>query len=130
MKHLKVPKRVLVRLLALGAELYAVSSVENNGKFDGMVWYANGIYILNTCLFELWSKYVYVIPCFCALLIYRRFMVADDPLVDRFMIRDIDSRLGPRDAAAVQEWIASRYSVHSMRDHPMHGTEMMGGIHV
>ena len=62
MKNLKVPKHVLVRLLTLRAELYAVSAVENNGKFDGMVWYENGL--LNICLFEIRSKYVFVMPYF------------------------------------------------------------------
>ena len=36
-----------------------------------------------------------------------RFMVADDPSVDRFIVRDTDSRLNPRDRFAVEEWITS-----------------------
>ncbi len=33
-----------------------------------------------------------------------RFLVADDPQVDRFIVRDSDSRLNARDAYAVAEW--------------------------
>jgi hypothetical protein len=33
-----------------------------------------------------------------------------------------------REKAAVDEWIASGYSVHSMRDHPSHGRPLNGGM--
>ena len=36
-----------------------------------------------------------------------RFLVAADPDVDRFIIRDSDSRINPRERLAVEEWIAS-----------------------
>ena len=36
-----------------------------------------------------------------------RFLVADDPSVDRFIVRDSDSRLNARDAFAVVDWIRS-----------------------
>lgn len=36
-----------------------------------------------------------------------RFVVADDPSVERYMIRDVDSRLNYREALAVEEWIQS-----------------------
>ena len=57
-----------------------------------------------------------------------RFFVADDPSVSRFIVRDADSRLNARDAAAVADWMASPYSVHSLRDHPNHDRPMNGGM--
>ena len=59
---------------------------------------------------------------------YWRFMVSEDESVDRWLIRDADCRVSAREAAAVQAWIASGYSVHIMRDHPHHGRRMMGGM--
>lgn len=49
-----------------------------------------------------------------------RFLVADDLEVDRFLIRDCDSRLSHREADAVGEWIKSDLILHVMRDHPAH----------
>lgn len=46
-----------------------------------------------------------------------RFLVADDLTVDRFIVRDSDSRLNARDRFAVEEWINSGRSVHVVRDH-------------
>lgn len=57
-----------------------------------------------------------------------RFMVADDPSVDRFIVRDTDSRLNARDRLAIEEWIRSKKSTHSIRDHPGHGYTLSGGL--
>lgn len=57
-----------------------------------------------------------------------RFLVADDPEVDRFIVRDSDSRLNMRDAAAVEEWINSGLAVHTIRDHPNHDRPLNGGL--
>ena len=57
-----------------------------------------------------------------------RFLVADDPTVDRFIVRDSDSRLNPRERAAVDDWITSGKSVHSIRDHPNHDRPLNGGL--
>ena len=57
-----------------------------------------------------------------------RFLVAEDDSVQRFIVRDSDSRLNPREAAAVNEWIASGYSVHTIRDHPNHDRPLNGGL--
>jgi protein O-GlcNAc transferase len=56
-----------------------------------------------------------------------RFMVADDPHVDRYLVRDTDSRFSMREAVAVEEWIASGERFHLMRDHPYHKSHMMLG---
>lgn len=85
-----------------------------------------------------------------------RFLVAADRDVDRFIIRDSDSRLNPRERCAiateclsdclsecltkcheprstvrrlaVEEWIASGKRVHSIRDHPNHDRPLNGGM--
>jgi hypothetical protein len=44
------------------------------------------------------------------------------------MSRDLDSALTQRERSAVNEWLASNKSFHSMRDHPMHGVPMLGGM--
>jgi hypothetical protein len=44
------------------------------------------------------------------------------------MSRDLDSALTPRERTAVDAWIASNKSFHAMRDHPMHGVPMLGGM--
>jgi hypothetical protein len=57
-----------------------------------------------------------------------RFLVAADPAVDRFIIRDSDSRLNTREALAVAEWVQSGKLVHSIRDHPNHDRPLNGGM--
>jgi hypothetical protein len=59
---------------------------------------------------------------------YWRFMASDDPEVGRFLSRDIDSRLGARERAAVDAWIASGRDFHLMRDHPMNCELVLGGM--
>eukprot|EP00962_Isochrysis_galbana_P028772 scaffold9124_cov101-Isochrysis_galbana.AAC.1 len=56
-----------------------------------------------------------------------RFFAAADPAVDRFISRDVDSRLMPRDAVAVSEWEASDFAFHVIRDHPSHSRYPMSG---
>ena len=56
-----------------------------------------------------------------------RFTVASDPTVDRYLVRDIDSRLNQRDKDAVDEWIASDKKWHIIRDHPSHSRYPMSG---
>jgi hypothetical protein len=60
-----------------------------------------------------------------------RFLVHVDPTCDRFVVRDADSRLGAREAAAVNEWIASGRFLHLMADHIEHQAVnggMWGGV--
>lgn len=57
-----------------------------------------------------------------------RFTIADDKQVDRFIVRDVDSRLNARDRFAVQEWIDSGRGVHIIRDHVNHCIAMNGGM--
>jgi hypothetical protein len=61
--------------------------------------------------------------------LFTRFFVADDPNVDRYIIRDCDSRLSKREADAVQEWVKSGLPFHCMFDHPWHsGVPILGGM--
>ena len=46
--------------------------------------------------------------------------------VDVFLCRDLDSRISPREVAAVREWVGAGAAVHSMRDHPAHNTPLLG----
>lgn len=57
-----------------------------------------------------------------------RFAIADDPKVEAFIIRDADSRIGPREAGAVKEWFESGKAVHVIADHPHHTPVMGGGL--
>jgi len=59
---------------------------------------------------------------------FYRFLVADDPHVDRYIIRDSDSRLNARDRIAVEEWILSKRKIHILRDHVNHCIPMNGGM--
>lgn len=58
---------------------------------------------------------------------YRFLAAADD--VECMISRDTDSRLNPREAAAVDEWLRSGKSLHNMRDHEHHCChEIYGGM--
>lgn len=57
-----------------------------------------------------------------------RFLAHDEPDIERFIVRDSDSRITEREAVAVQEWVDSDKALHVMRDHPHHGYAMLGGM--
>jgi hypothetical protein len=57
-----------------------------------------------------------------------RFLPASDPSVDAVISRDTDSRLSVREKRAVDEWLSSDKGFHIMRDHPYHGTPILGGM--
>ena len=57
-----------------------------------------------------------------------RFAVAADPAVARFLIRDVDSRISSREAAAVSEWVDSTLPFHCLRDHPSHTIYQQAGF--
>ncbi len=60
--------------------------------------------------------------------LFWRFLVADDPGVDRFLCRDCDARLNSQEQAAVAAWIASGKPFHSMRDAPFHTELILAGL--
>ena len=53
-----------------------------------------------------------------------RFLPAVDPTVAIMTSRDLDSPLTKRERAAIDEWIASNLTFHSMRDHPQHAVSV------
>jgi hypothetical protein len=57
-----------------------------------------------------------------------RFYPASENDVDVVIVRDCDSRLNQREKDAVDEWLNSDKEFHIMRDHPAHGTEILGGM--
>ena len=57
-----------------------------------------------------------------------RFYPAAESDVEVLLVRDVDCRLGRREAAAVLEWLGSPLGFHIMRDHPLHRTEILGGM--
>lgn len=57
-----------------------------------------------------------------------RFFLGDDPDVERFVVRDVDSRPCAREVNAVNAWIESGKKFHVMRDHPYHAVPMLGGL--
>ena len=57
-----------------------------------------------------------------------RFLVADDPGVARFLIRDADSLLSEREQAAVEEWLRSDHWFHHMRDYFTHTELILAGL--
>ena len=50
--------------------------------------------------------------------------------MDAFLIRDLDSRISPREHAAVSAFLGNRKKkfLHVMRDHPAHQSSMLAGM--
>ena len=57
-----------------------------------------------------------------------RFFPTLDTQVDAFMSRDLDSIVTSREVKAVEEWVQSGKTLHTMRDHPQHNVPMLGGM--
>ena len=57
-----------------------------------------------------------------------RFEVLKDPEVERFIVRDTDSRLSMRELNCVKDWVHSGKNFHIIRDHIQHSTKIMGGM--
>jgi hypothetical protein len=60
--------------------------------------------------------------------LFWRYLAAEDPTVKIAVFRDCDSRLTPRERAAVYDWLASGGLLQVMRDHPRHDRPIMGGM--
>ena len=60
--------------------------------------------------------------------LFWRFFAAEDPKVDRFLVRDCDSVVNAREQAAVEEWIASEHHFHVMRDFYTHTEVILAGL--
>ncbi|MGY2377457.1 tetratricopeptide repeat protein [Pseudomonas sp. SDO524_S393] len=57
-----------------------------------------------------------------------RFLVVDDPEVDRYLIRDADSLLSEREQVAVEQWLASPCWFHHIRDYFSHTELILAGL--
>lgn len=57
-----------------------------------------------------------------------RFLVANDPAVGRFLVRDCDAVVNQREVAAVQQWLASKHWFHVMRDWWTHTDPILAGL--
>jgi protein O-GlcNAc transferase len=57
-----------------------------------------------------------------------RFEVMKDPEVERFIVRDADSRLTQREKNCVLDWKLSGKNFHIIRDNIHHSTKIMGGM--
>ena len=62
----------------------------------------------------------------CWYSMFWRFYAIED--ADVAIFRDCDSRLSFREKYAVDNWLQSDKKVHIMRDHPGHGTAILGGM--
>lgn len=60
--------------------------------------------------------------------LFWRFHVANDPRVDRYLVRDCDSLLNLREQRAVQAWIDGGKHFHVMRDYFSHTDPMLAGM--
>jgi len=60
--------------------------------------------------------------------LFWRFEPLKDLSIERFIVRDTDSRLNIREAVAVKEWEESGKEFHIMRDNPMHNAYICGGM--
>lgn len=57
-----------------------------------------------------------------------RFLVANDPAVGRFLVRDCDSVFSAREKLAVEEWVASDRWFHVIRDYCSHTDLILAGL--
>lgn len=60
--------------------------------------------------------------------LFWRFLVADDPDVERFIVRDCDALLNIRERAAVDLWCDSNACFHAMRDFYTHTELILAGM--
>jgi len=60
--------------------------------------------------------------------LFTRFHPIWSPEVEITLVRDTDSRLNPREKAAVDAWLATDLRAHTMRDHIEHQVPMLGGM--
>jgi len=60
--------------------------------------------------------------------LFWRFWAFDDPNVDVVLIRDVDSPFTVRERLAVDDWLASDFPFHVIRDHIWHMEPMMAGL--
>jgi hypothetical protein len=57
-----------------------------------------------------------------------RFFVLGDRSVTRFIVRDVDARLTPRDYHTVKEWMSTKRLFHIVKDDYFHGVSILAGM--
>ena len=97
---------------------------------DWEIW----LYISNKCNADLKAKYSNAVKVIeiedteeWAGSLWRFYPIAE-PSVERFLSRDLDAMIEPREVAAVLEWCKTDYDYHIMRDHDCHNVPIMGGM--
>ena len=63
------------------------------------------------------------------------YLIADDPLVTRFIVRNVTHRLSPRQSRLINDWQMSDYACHTIRDLPDHSNlalvpDLFGAVRV
>jgi len=61
-------------------------------------------------------------------MMFCRFLPFENPENKFYLSRDCDCRLINREIKAMSQWILSKKRFHIMRDHPWHGTLILGGM--
>ena len=59
---------------------------------------------------------------------FYRLLIHDVPGVERYLIRDADSRISMRERRCVDQWIESEKILHTIHDHPYHIRPIQGGM--
>jgi hypothetical protein len=81
---------------------------------------------------ELTKRGAVIIPCVSIwgwLMMFMRFYPTENPSNVIYLSRDTDCRLTDRENIAIHQWInESTKTLHIMRDHPYHGTQILGGM--
>jgi hypothetical protein len=57
-----------------------------------------------------------------------RFLPTLDPMVDVVSSRDLDSPLTEREQTVIEQFLSSTYLFLTLRDHPLHGVPILGGL--
>lgn len=60
--------------------------------------------------------------------LFWRFLVANDPNVDRYIIRDVDSPITVQERLAIEQWIDTEKDFHIIRDFYSHSELILAGL--
>jgi hypothetical protein len=61
-------------------------------------------------------------------MMFTRFYPVENPNNNIYMSRDTDCRLSKRELSCIEDWLQSKKTLHIIRDHPYHTTEILGGL--
>ena len=83
---------------------------------------------LEESLLELGARIVRVNEAETPIAMTWRFRATSLHNITHVLFRDCDSRISPREASCVRQWVESGKSYHIIRDHPWHSSPIMGGL--